>query len=309
MPRLEDLRTFCLVVELKSFSLAARQIGITQPAVSQQIKTLETIYAVRLLDRHGSTTVPTEAGKLVYEIANQIISIFDHSCQRITEMRGEISGTLAIGAGSGPGESLLPILMGEFSKLHPGAQLTLRIGDASSIIEMLLQHRLDLAVVGSAARDRHLTFEPLILDRLILVVHPDDPLAGRSSISLKELPKIPLIVQQHGSGAANALFHSLDAFQIGPSDLNIVMEAGLQESARTAVRNGLGATIISRLGVLNDLSCQKLVEVEIEGVMLNQEFSIAFRSNEQQSALSVDFMAYLKQEVKEAVSRIEGITG
>ena len=144
MPRLQELRSFCWVIDDKSFTQAARRLGVSQPAVSQQIKSLETAYNTQLLHRHGPQIVPTDAGKLVYEFACQIVSLYDQSHQRLSDLREEIQGVLAVGASSGPGENLLPVLMGAFKRLHPEAMLSLRVGDSAAIIEQVLNQRLKI---------------------------------------------------------------------------------------------------------------------------------------------------------------------
>jgi DNA-binding transcriptional LysR family regulator len=302
MRRLKEFIAFRTVVEQKSFSRAAEVIGISQPAVSLQIKSLEEDYGAELLHRDGFEIVPTESGRFVYETACQIVSLYETSHQQIAELTGEAQGRLVIGASTGPGEYLLPVLLGRFWEEHPKVEVALRVSDSSSIIESVLQHRLALGVVGTSRRDRHLTFEPFIRDRLVLVIHPEHPWTERGHISYEELLSAPLILQQQGSGANEALNQALGEYDIDLNQLNVIMELGLQESSKAAVRAGLGVTIISRLGVIQELQRAALCEVAIEGLELQRNFYIVYRRTTPLTVLARAFLQFAKPAAEQLIT-------
>jgi len=305
MPRLEELITLCRVVEQKSFSRAAELLGLSQPAVSLQVKSLEAEYGIELLHRDGFEIVPTESGRAVYDFACQIVDLYERSRQQVRELSGKVGGRLLIGASTGPGEYLLPVLLGQFKAHYPQVDIALRVSDSNEIINHVLKHQLELGFAGTSRRDRHLRFEPFIQDQLVLVVYPDHPWATRPCIPYEELLQAPLILQQHGSGATAALHEALSEYNISINHLNVVMVLGLQESTKAAVRSGLGVTIISRLGVIEELKRGVLVEMPIEGVELHRDFYAVYRRTSPLTNLVRTFLEFARQGADETIRQIQ----
>lgn len=292
MPRLDELVAFCKVIEQRSFSHAARIIGVSQPAVSLQMKELEAEYGVQLLYRKGVEILPTEYGQVVYIHAQQIIHIYEESHQKIQLMNGKLSGRLQIGASTGPGESFVPLLLTRFKELYPDVQVGLRVGDSHEIVEGVFNHSLEMGFVGSVRRDRYLGFEPYMDDTLVLVTYPDHPWAKREFISYEEILKEPLILQQQGSGAWGVLKDALADHGIDVATLNVAMELGLQESTKVAVKGGYGVTIISELGVKKELEMGELVQIKVAGLELKRKIYITYNKSLPRSRLAQTFIDY-----------------
>jgi len=275
MPRIEAFRALCSVVEQRSFTRAAQVLGITQPAISQQIRRLEDEYETQLIHRQGGVVVSTPAGSVVYEYAAQIVALVEKSLRAVGESVSEVAGQLAIAASTGVGEGFLPQVLVSFRNRFPEVRVNMQVGDSAEILNRLLRERLDLGFVGSTQHDRHLKFDHFVEDQLILVVSPHNSIADRKRISQQEFLELPLILQQAGSGATSALHQSLSQHGIQLKDLAIIGEAGLQESTKSMVRSGSVGTIISRLGALRDLEERRLVEIPIDGLSLRHDFFIA----------------------------------
>lgn len=299
-PRVSSLLMFCTVVDEGSFSRAATRSGVTQSAVSQQIKRLEAYYGTSLLHREGTTVVPTEEGTVIYEYATRIVNLFQRSKQALRDVTDDnLTGTLTIGASTGLGEFLLPTALARFRAQHSDSCLSMYVADSNEILDRILQHRAEIGFVGAVRRDRHLHFEFFVPDRLVLVVSPTDELARHCSIDLKAFMELPLILQQPGSGATSALSSALSAEGMRLSDLNVILEGGLQESTKTAVRSGLGATVISRLGVIGELRDRTLVEVGIEGLELRHDFHVVRHRDWPPSRLASAFIEAARRLAKE----------
>jgi len=278
MPRLEEFVTFCAVVEHRSFSHAAEHLGISQPAVSQQIKALEATYDVPLLLRSSLGVTLTERGQAIYDYAVRIVGLYERSKRSLREDEEDPTGTLSVGASTGVGEVVIPIALARYKQAHPGVQVNLHVADSTEIVDRVVRDQIEIGFVGAKRRDRHLRFEPFVTDRLVLVFSPAHPLAGRANLYVEELAKVPLILQQPGSGATQALRRALERSGVSPDRLNILAEVGLQESTKHTVMTGLGGTVISRLGVAEELHDGRLVEVPIEELDLTHEFYIVTRS-------------------------------
>jgi DNA-binding transcriptional LysR family regulator len=295
MPRIEDLRIFCDIVESGSFSKTAERLGVSQPSISQQIKSLETEIGAVLLHREGNKILPTQNGRIFFTSAVRIIAIFNQSKDQIKKAETIIHGDLVIGASSGPGENILPIILGQYKQRHPDVNINLRVADTDEILDLIINHRIELGFVGSTRRDAQLAFEPFFNDELVLVTSKDHSLAQRKSITSEELLDIPLILQQRGSGATSVLFDAIKERGLLPVNLKNTMELGLQESTKTAVKAGLGATVISRHAVQDELLLGEFVRINIPDLDLKRNFSICYNKTLPLTNLMNDFLFFAKQ--------------
>src|SRR5438874_7578726 len=189
-----QLAAFCAVVERRSFSQAAERLGVTQPAVSLQIRALEERLGRRLLDRSGRRVEPTEAGLRRYRGAQRLLALEEQVLQELgEEAEGELGGRLEIGASTGPGGSVLPVLLGEFQQLHPQVHVALTVSDTHTVIEQVGRRELELGVVGASGRHRGVSFEPFYRDEVVLAVPAGHQRAGKT-MTLEQLKAEPLVV-------------------------------------------------------------------------------------------------------------------
>ncbi|MDP8910708.1 MAG: LysR substrate-binding domain-containing protein, partial [Actinomycetota bacterium] len=245
-----QLAAFCAVVERKSFSQAAERLGVTQPAVSLQVRALEERVGQRLLDRSGRRVEPTEAGRRLYRGAQRLLALENQLLEEVSgEDRGELRGRLEIGASTGPGETVLPTLLCEFADEHPRLAIALSISDTHTVVERVARRELELGVVGAARRHRSVVFEPFFRDEVILACLPGHRFADRE-VSLEELREEPLVLMQEGAGVRQVIEDELRRAGVRLRDLRVRLELGLQESVRSAVQGGFGVTFISRAAVV-----------------------------------------------------------
>ena len=175
-----QLAAFCAVVERKSFSQAAERLGVTQPAVSLQIRSLEQRLGRQLLDRSGRRVEPTEAGLHLYRNAQRLLALEEQLLDELTDTTGELRGRLALGASSGPGETVLPLLLCDFQREHPGVHVALSVSDTQTVVDLVARRELELGVVGAARRHRSVVFEPFFRDEVVLACPPGHRFAGRT---------------------------------------------------------------------------------------------------------------------------------
>jgi DNA-binding transcriptional LysR family regulator len=269
-----QLAAFCAVVERKSFSQAAERLGVTQPAVSLQVRSLEKRLGRRLLDRSGRRVEPTEAGAALYRSAQRMLQLEE---QLVDELQaadgGELGGTLHVGASTGPGSTVVPVLLCEFHRANPGVAVSLSISDTQSVVERVAERELELGVVGAARRHRGVVFEPFFRDEVVLAVPPSHPFANRT-VSLAQLREEPLIVMQEGAGVRQVIEDELRSAGIRLRDLEPRLELGLQESVKAAVTAGYGVTFISRAGISADLAAGTLATARVEGLDPARDISL-----------------------------------
>jgi DNA-binding transcriptional LysR family regulator len=268
-----QLAAFVAVVEKKSFSQAADRLGVTQPAVSLQIRALEKRLGVQLLDRSGRRVEPTEAGQRLYRNAQRMLAAEEQLLDELAE--GErIVGRFELGASTGPGGSVVPILLGELARTYPDVSIALTVADTHRIIELVADRALELGVVGFARRHRSVVFEPLFHDQVVLACPPGHRFAGKT-VSLDELREETLILMQEGAGVREAIEDELRAVGVRARDFDARLELGLQESVRTAVEAGFGVTFISRSAIEAALAAGTLTEAHVEGLEPSREIFLA----------------------------------
>jgi DNA-binding transcriptional LysR family regulator len=269
-----QLAVFCAVVERKSFSQAAERLGVTQPAVSLQIRALETRLGQRLLDRSGRRVEPTEAGLRLYRGAQRLLALEEQLEQDVAaDATGELTGRLELGASTGPGGSVLPILLCELQRRHPGLTIALSVFDTQTVVDLVARRELELGVVGAARRQRAVVFEPLFRDQVVLACPPGHRFAGRA-VTLEELRGEPLLVMQEGAGVRQVIEDELRGAGMRLRDLDVRAELGLQESVLTAVRGGYGVTFISRSAIESDLAAGTISTARVEGLEPAREISL-----------------------------------
>ena len=269
-----QLAAFCAVVERRSFSQAAERLGVTQPAVSLQIRALEKRLGTQLLDRSGRRIEPTEAGRRLYRGAQRLLQLEEQLLEDVASgLEGELAGEVAIGASTGPAAIVIPRLLGEFHRANPSVRVSLEVHDTQTVVDRVADRELELGIVGAARRHRGVRFEPFFRDEVILAVPPGHAFAGRE-VPLDELRSGPLILMQEGAGVRQVVEDELRRRGVRLRDLDVALELGLQESVRSAVLAGFGVTFISRRAVEADLAAGTLEEARVEGMDGSREISL-----------------------------------
>jgi DNA-binding transcriptional LysR family regulator len=268
-----QLAAFCAVVEKKSFSQAAERLGVTQPAVSLQIRALEKRLGTQLLDRSGRRVEPTEAGQRLYRSALKLLAAEEQLLEEVNEDVA-IAGRFELGASTGPGGTVVPVLLAELHREHPDISVALTVADTHRIVELVADRSLEVGVVGFARRHRSVVFEVLFRDQVVLACPPGHRFAGKT-ITLDDLKSETLILMQEGAGVREAIEDELRKHNVRLRDFNAELELGLQESVRSAVEAGYGVTFISRSAIESSLAAGTLTEARVEGLEPSREIFLA----------------------------------
>jgi len=289
-----QLAAFCAVVERASFSQAAEQLGVTQPAVSLQIRSLEKRLGVQLLDRSGRRVEPTDAGRRLYRSALRLLAQEEQLLAELgEEAEGELTGRLELGASTGPGGTVIPIVLCEFQQRHPEVHVALTVSDTQRIVEEVARRELELGVVGAARRHRGVVFEPFFRDEVVLAVPRGHRFADRT-LSLDELRAEPLVLMQEGAGVRQMIDDELRAVGVRLRDFDVRLELGLQESARTAVLAGFGVTFISRAAIEADVSSGMIAIARVEGLDASREISLVRASGRAETRVAQAFVDFAR---------------
>jgi DNA-binding transcriptional LysR family regulator len=292
-----QLAAFCAVVERKSFSQAAERLGVTQPAVSQQIRSLEERVGQQLLDRSGRRVEPTEAGRRLYRGAQRLLAQERQLLEDVAgDAGGPLRGQLAIGASTGPGGTVVPVLLCEFAAANPEVTIELSIYDTQTVVDQVARRELELGVVGATPRNRAVAYEPFFRDEVILVCPPGHRFEGKT-VTLEELREEPLIVMQEGAGVRQVIEDELRKAGTRLRDLDVRLELGRQESVKSAVEAGHGVAFISRTGVEAELAARTLVAARVKGLEPSREISLVRSAGRVSTRVADAFVEFARDRV------------
>jgi DNA-binding transcriptional LysR family regulator len=295
---LHRLEVFCRVVELRSFTKAAEAVLLSQPTISEHIRTLEEKLGEKLLDRLGREVFPTPAGQILYRYAQEMLRIRGEAIQSIATYRGELSGKLILGASTIPGTYILPKIIGSFKTLHPSIQLLLKISGTGEVVEAVLRGDLEIGLVGSKWKDRRLNTEEMFSDELVLTVYPEHPWSSRDEVKMDELYGEPFILRERDSGTRMVMSQILEAHGFDFSQLLVVAEISSTQSVVQSIKARIGISILSRQAVEEDIQRGSLVSISLKGIRFSRPFYLIRRTNRQLSPLCEAFLAHVRTESK-----------
>ncbi|MDQ0430156.1 DNA-binding transcriptional LysR family regulator [Planomicrobium stackebrandtii] len=288
----QRLEVFLKVIEKKNFSKAAEELHMTQPAVSQYIRSLEDSTGVKLLERTNKYVRLNKAGEIVYHHAIEIKELYAKMNHLLDDLTNKASGSIAIGASYTFGEYLLPRIIAEAKQQYPDIKPTVTIGNTTTIAGLVLSHQLDVGIVeGHFKGVQELKTEPFAEDRMVIVASADHPLAGREEpITMKELIEETWILRELGSGTREASENVFKQFSIAPQS---IMHFSSTQPIKAMVEAGMGISLLSEWAVQKELRYGDIKVLDVKELPYTRNFSIVTRSPFQTKALSA-FLELLK---------------
>jgi len=288
------LKIFLTVADLESFSKAAKELYLTQPTISQHITSLETYLGITLLDRNWKGAHLTPAGKCLYKYAKQITALTDEALQSIELLKGKKTGQLKLGASTIPGEFILPKLLGEFKGDYPEIKISVKIGDTQTIINSLLEHSIELGIIGAKVPNSKLTYTRFLEDELICAVPKNHKWWNRTSgIKVKDLFKEPFIIRENGSGTQISMAAKFKKLGTTKSELNIVSEVGSTTAVKQSIKTGLGISLVSERALEEEIKLKTLKKIPIKDTHFTRTFYIIRNKHSSSSPLSKAFFKFL----------------
>ena len=258
------LQVFQTVARLLSFTKAAEELHMTQPAVTFQVRQLEEQFNTRLFDRTHNRISLTDAGKRVHECAERIFELYAEMDNSVRELTGDISGVLILGASTTIAEYMLPVLLGDFKVKYPDITIRLKVANTDGIVSQVENNTIDLGVVEASVNNKNLVVEKCRTDHLVLIVPPGHELAKEEVVPIKRVADYPFICREEGSGTREVMIESMHDAGVSTSDLNIVMELGSLEAIKGAVESGMGVSILSNATIQKELRLGTLAAVQID---------------------------------------------
>jgi LysR family transcriptional regulator, transcriptional activator of the cysJI operon len=237
-----QLRIFYSVAKNNSVTLAAKELFLTQPAVSIQIHLLEEEYGLKLFNRFGKGIKLTEEGYVLLSYAEKIFNLSDEADEALRQIRSLQRGKLKISSSLTIGAYYLPQLFEIFKLQYPNIVIQMDTSNSHEVIENVLSFKNDIGFIGIDYTDKHLVKIPFITEGLVLIAPPDHQLTQKRTISFKDLKKQKMIMREKGSGTRELIEHELKKHRVS---VETVMELGSNEAIKQAVEAGLGISIMS----------------------------------------------------------------
>jgi DNA-binding transcriptional LysR family regulator len=267
---IQQLRTFVAVVEHGSFSEAARGLGITQPAVTMQIQSLESELGVTLLDRRYRRVDLTEAGSALLPYARRVLQELEEARTEIETMAGRVTGHLDIAASTTPGQYVLPRLLGSFLKQYPEVSVSLSVYDTAEVIERVEAGEAHIGMTGAEIPGARVLQEELGRDDLVMVCPPDHPFAKKVGLVMEALTEESFVMREPGSGTRMVAEEEMRHHGVDPQELDVVLELGTNEAVLSAVEGGLGIGIVSSWVAAKALKLGTVAQIDVGGFPLRR---------------------------------------
>lgn len=277
MAQLENfrLKVFRAVAEQLNFHKAAEQLFLTQPAVTLQIKALESDLGVRLFDRASGRVSLTRQGSILLEYANKLAAMVSEAERKLSCKDSKVSGELSLGVSTTIAQYVLARLLRAFIADYPNIDLTLHSGNTRQIVQLLLDGKVSVGLIEGPARDRGVRSEPFMEDELVPITAVDAPM---DNLSRTEFLQSTLLIREQGSGSRQVVETALKKAGLRLKAFKKVMTLDSTEAIKSAVEVGHGMGFVSRWAISKELQLGALKVVEVKGLKVTRHFSLITRA-------------------------------
>jgi DNA-binding transcriptional LysR family regulator len=270
-----ELQVFTVAADTENFSEAARRLHLSQPAVSQRIHSLESHLGVQLFERRSRSVSLTAAGRILLPMARELVEQAQEIEETMWSLGDEMTGHVIIGCTTTAGKYGLPLLAAAFNREYPNVRVTIQMCQPGFAAEPLLAEDVHLGISDSKIVHPDIEYQPFFTDRVVLIAPAEHPSATRPSIKPIELLDQSFILREEGCSTCRLIERALAEYGISLDQLRVVMSVGNSEAIEMAVEHGLGIAFISRLAARHGLESGRVVEVPVEGVLLDRPLYVA----------------------------------
>src|SRR5512139_2581853 len=286
---LRQFRVFEAVARNLSFSRAAEELHLSQPAVSMQIRGIEAILGLPLTEQLGKKIFLTEAGREVLHASRNITAQLDDLQSNLAQLRGTESGRLNLAVTSTVNAVATGILV-RFRGRHPGVSIHLDVSNRAEVLGQFAANRIDLAIMGQVPDGLELEATRFMDNPLVVIAPPDTTLTSKKKISVRDLASESFLVREAGSGTRGAMERFFAARGL---DIRSSMEMSSNEAIKQAVQAGLGLGILSLQTLEMELALKRLVVLEVEGFPIMRHWYIVHRADKRLSPAAQAFKEFV----------------
>ena len=268
------LKVFYTVAKRLSFTKAATELFITQPAISKHIQELEEQYKIKLFDRHGSKIALTTAGEIVLKHAKNIFDVYREIDFEMSTLINQRSGLLRLGASTTISQYLIPPLLARFHPTSQEVEVSLLNGNTEQIENALLKQEIEIGIVEGQSKNKFIKYTAFLKDELVLVCKSSNPLVRLAEVAQEELKQMQFLMREQGSGTLEVIEHALKPFEIKISELKIEMQLGSTESIKSYLMNSDCVAFISIHAIEKELKSNELAILDIKNLSIERFFYI-----------------------------------
>jgi len=286
----DQLKTFHHVAQTGSFTLAAGELFLTQPAVSQQIKALEFFLGVTLFDRSNKQVRLTSEGEILLSYTDRLFHLYDEIDAIFSHMQDLKKGKITIGSTAVIGTYFLPRIIGQYNKRYPGIKLDLKMGNSNTVHSMLADGKIDLCFAGKIRTHSGFAGTLIHQERLLLVVSPENAIATKLTVSVNDLIKIPFIWREKGT-QTRELVNQWFVKKAGRNYPANSIELHNIEAAKRMAVEGYGITIVPEISVRREMHLGLLKRIALKGFELTFDYYLFFLKDKILSKAAETFLA------------------
>ncbi len=268
------LKVFLTVANRLSFTKAAGELFITQPAVSKHIHELEEEYKIKLFERSGSKIAVTAAGKLLLKHTKKIFEIYRDIDFDMSALIHEQRGLLRVGASTTLSQYIIPPVLARFHQKLKDVKVTLRNGNTEQIEKALLAQEIEVGIVEGQLKNKGIKYTPFLKDELVLVCKANHALLDKKEITKSDLLQMQFLMREQGSGTLEVIEYGLKPFAITLDQLQIEMQLGSTESIKSYLLNSNCVAFVSIHAINKELVNNELASLDIKNVTINRNFYI-----------------------------------
>lgn len=299
---LRQLKVFETVARHLSFSRAAEELHLTQPAVSTQVKKLEEHAGLELFEQLGKKIYLTPAGAELLQFSRVIIEQFQEAENAMTQFKGITGGKLNVAVISA-GDYFFPRLLVEFARSHQGVTLNLSVHNRAGLLNQLTDNLTDLAIMVRPPPDMDTVNEAFAPHPYVIVAAPDHPMVSQKNIPISALMKEPFVVREKGSDTWNSME---EGFAGHLPDINVAMEIRSTETIKQAVIAGMGISFLSAHTIALELQAGSLAVLDVEGFPVMLHWYVVHRKNKRLPPVAQAFRQFLLDEGPQLIEQILG---
>jgi DNA-binding transcriptional LysR family regulator len=266
------LKVFSTVSKKLSFTKAAQELFITQPAVTKHIKELEEHLGVPLFTRHGNNISLTPAGQIVSQHTEHIFRMYAALENDLTQLSDSAKGNIRVGASTTLAQYVLPKILAQFKKTYPAIHFTFISGNSEFIEQEVTLQNVDIALVEGNSHHPQIMYEPFVKDEIVLVARTSSKWVQKGEVKPTQLPSIPLILREQGSGTLDVINKALKKCSIRAKDLQVEIQLGSTESIKQYLLHSESAAFLSIHAIVKELQQKELSIIDIKGLDIYRTF-------------------------------------
>lgn len=275
------LKVFFTVVKRGSFTKAAQELLISQPAVSKHIKEIEQYYQTTLFTRMGNSVVPTTSGLVLYNYVLEILTVHRNIEYDMLALNGKSAGNLYIGASTTVSQYVLPALLALFKQKYTAIQFNVVSGNSQEIETLLLEQKIDMGITEGSSRNALIKYTELVDDKIVVVARDQHPLLKQKHIELKQLMQLPFLLREYGSGTLEVVERHIEKLGYCLADLHSEMSFSSTESIKMYLQHSDSLAFISKAAISKELLHKELAIIQVKDLEICRKFNVIHRLGQQ----------------------------